>query len=524
MYTVLARKYRPQSFAEVCGQKEIIEVLKRSIQLKKIAHAYIFAGPRGTGKTTIARIFAKCLNCVEGPIQNPCNKCDNCIEITNSSSLDVLEIDGASNRGIDEIRNIRENVNLLPSKSRFKIYIIDEVHMLTTEAFNALLKTLEEPPPYIKFFFATTAPEKIPPTIISRCQRFNLKPLKIEDVKNKILEICEKEKIEIEEKAIEEIYDFCEGSLRDAISLLEQISIFSDQKIKYEDVIYLLGLPEEKNIEMLLENILNKDYIKSLENLHKLISQGKDPVLILEGMVKKIKDIIISKIDIEKLKIDTPLARSFDNLKIEKVFEGIEYIVDYKGKLRREREPLLLTEILILKLIQLWGREKIEEIKEDKGVEEKVEVKGKENKIEEIEEKSETIFDFKQEREPEEKQKDEEQQEQSKREYKELKWEEILKQVKIFKPTLEAALREGKLEKIEGENIYILFESKYSFHKSMVEKPSNKIKIEKIIFDFTGKNYKIIPVLKENTQAIFENPDVKKIIEFFNGEIIQMEE
>ncbi|MCM8832797.1 MAG: hypothetical protein NC816_02595, partial [Candidatus Omnitrophica bacterium] len=157
-------------------------------------------------------------------------------------------------------------------------------------------------------------------------------------------------------------------------------------------------------------------------------------------------------------------------------------------------------------------------------VEEKVEVKGKENKIEEIEEKSETIFDFKQEREPEEKQKDEEQQEQSKREYKELKWEEILKQVKIFKPTLEAALREGKLEKIEGENIYILFESKYSFHKSMVEKPSNKIKIEKIIFDFTGKNYKIIPVLKENTQAIIENPDVKKIIEFFNGEIIQMEE
>ncbi|MCM8785440.1 MAG: DNA polymerase III subunit gamma/tau, partial [Candidatus Omnitrophica bacterium] len=477
-------------------------------------------------KTTIARIFAKCLNCVEGPTQNPCNKCDNCIEITNSSSLDVLEIDGASNRGIDEIRNVRENVNLLPAKSRFKIYIIDEVHMLTTEAFNALLKTLEEPPPYIKFFFATTAPEKIPLTIISRCQRFNLKPLKIEDVKNKILEICEKEKIEIEEKAIEEIYDFCEGSLRDAISLLEQLSIFSDQKIKYEDVIYLLGLPEEESIEILLENILNKDYIKSLENFHKLISQGKDPVLILEGMIKKVKDIVISKIDIEKLKIDDPLVRDFDNLKIEKIFEGIEYIVEFKGKLRREREPVLLTEILILKLIQLWGKEKIEERREEenKGFREKVEVKEKEDKIEKIEEKSGTIFDFRDEREAEEKQKNEEQEGEGKREYKELNWEEILKQVKIFKPTLEAALREGKLEKIEGENIYILFESKYSFHKSIVEKLSNKIKIEKIIFDFTGKNYKIIPILKGNTRSFIENPDVKKIIEFFNGEIIQVEE
>ncbi|MFN4226676.1 MAG: DNA polymerase III subunit gamma/tau [Candidatus Ratteibacteria bacterium] len=518
MYTVLARKYRPQSFEEVCGQNEVVEVLKKSIQLKKIAHAYLFAGPRGTGKTTIARIFAKCLNCVEGLTPNPCNKCDNCVEITSSSSLDVLEIDGASNRGIDEIRNIRENVNLLPAKSRFKIYIIDEVHMLTTEAFNALLKTLEEPPPYIKFFFATTAPEKIPLTIISRCQRFNLKPLKIEDVKNKILEICEKEKIEIEEKAIEEIYDFCEGSLRDAISLLEQLSIFSDQKIKYEDVINLLGLPEEKSIEILLENILNKDYIKSIENLHKLISQGKDPVLILEGMMKKIKDIVISKIDIEKLKIDDPLVKNFDNLKIEKIFEGIEYIVDFKGKLRREREPVLLTEILILKLIQLWGKEKVEEKKgEENRLEKKIiETKEKQDKVEKIEEKTETIFDFKDE--------EETKKEEGKREYKELNWEEVLKQVKNFKPTLEAALREGKLEKIEGENIYVLFESKYSFHKSMVEKPSNKIKIEKIIFDLTGKNYKIIPVLKTNAQSIIENPDVKKIIEFFNGEIIKMEE
>ncbi|MCM8803817.1 MAG: DNA polymerase III subunit gamma/tau [Candidatus Omnitrophica bacterium] len=501
MYKVLARKYRPQTFEEVCGQKEIIEILKRSLQTKKVAHAYLFAGPRGVGKTTLARIFAKGLNCLEGPTPIPCNKCDNCIEITNSSSLDVLEIDGASNRGIDEIRNIRENVNLLPAKSRFKIYIIDEVHMLTNEAFNALLKTLEEPPSYIKFFFATTAPEKIPPTIISRCQRFNLKPLKKEEVRKKIIEICEKENIKIEEKAIDEIYDFCEGSLRDAISLLEQLVIFSDEKIKYDDVRNLLGLPEEECIEKILKEIRNKNYIATIESFHYLISEGKDPVLILEGMIRKIKEIITMKVKNKITDLNIEFFNHFKNLEIEKIFEGVNYIIEFKDRIRKEREPILMCEILLLKLTQLWGQEKDYESK----------------KI--IEEIPETIFDFK-----EENEKSSQKDAIEELKYKDFNWEEILKEIKKIKPTLEAALREGKLVKIEGENIYLSFEKKFSFHKSMIEKPQNKIKIEKIIFDYTGKNYKIIPVLNENNESILENPEIKKIIEFFNGEIIQVEE
>lgn len=489
MYKTLARKYRPQVFEEVVGQEEIVETLKKAIRINRVTHAYLFSGPRGVGKTTIARIFAKALNCANGPIETPCNKCDSCIEITNGSSLDVLEIDGASNRGIDEIRNLRENVNLLPAKSRFKIYIIDEVHMLTNEAFNALLKTLEEPPDYIKFFFATTAPEKIPPTIISRCQRFNLKPLKREDVKKKLIEICEKENIKIEEKAIDEIYDFCEGSLRDAISLLEQLIIFSDEKVKYEDVRNLLGFPETKKIEKILKYILDKNYINCLETFHNLISDGKDPGLILESMTGKVKNVVEVRFGKESPVLEEKIIEEFKRIEIEKIFEGINYIIEFKDRIRRDREPLLMCEILLLKLCQLWGQEK--------------------RKIEEKEIKAETIFDIKFDESEEKK-------------YKEFNWDEILKEIKKIKPTLEAALREGKFEKIEGNSIYVVFDRKFNFHKSMVEKHSSKI--EKIIFDYTGKKYKIIPVLDENKKSIVENPEVKKIIEFFNGDILKVEE
>src|SRR5437016_5003716 len=247
-YQVIARKYRPQRFADVVGQEHVTETLSNAINRKRIAHAYLFVGPRGTGKTTIARIFAKCLNCTGGPSATFPDDDPRCQEITEGRSLDVLEIDGASNRGIDEIRELRETAKYAPSSSRFKIYIIDEVHMLTKEAFNALLKTLEEPPAHVKFMFATTEPEKVLPTILSRCQRFDLRRIPASLIIQHLAWIAKQEKVEIDEPALYAIARGADGGMRDAESTLDQLISFCGDKIVEADVLSMFGLAARSQI------------------------------------------------------------------------------------------------------------------------------------------------------------------------------------------------------------------------------------------------------------------------------------
>jgi DNA polymerase-3 subunit gamma/tau len=247
-YTVFALKWRPKNFDEIIGQNHIVATLKNAILKNRLAHAYLFAGPRGVGKTSTARILAKALNCKVGPTAQPCLKCPSCNEIATGRSLDCIEIDGASNRGIDEIRVLRENVKFSPVGGKFKIYIIDEVHMLTQEAFNALLKTLEEPPEFVKFIFATTAPHKVIPTILSRCQRFDFRRIPALEISAQLERIASSEKVAVEEEVLFAIAKSSDGSLRDAESVLDQLISFSKEKISLKDVVSVLGLVEQESL------------------------------------------------------------------------------------------------------------------------------------------------------------------------------------------------------------------------------------------------------------------------------------
>lgn len=309
-YVVLARRYRPQSFDEVVGQKHITDLLKEAIRTKRLGHAFLFCGPRGVGKTSCARILAKSLNCKDGPTITPCDKCPACKEIASGSSFDVIEIDGASNRGIDEIRTLRENVKFSPSYGRYKIYIIDEVHMLTEPAFNALLKTLEEPPEYVKFILATTAPAKVPATIISRCQRFDFYRISMAVLTLTLESIAKTEKLKISDEAMFTIAKAASGSLRDALSILDQAGALSRKDIEADDITSMLGTVEIGLLFELVDCLSQKNCPGALTFFDKIINQGKDMKQLGRDLIEHFRHLMIMKVGGKALGglVDYPLA------------------------------------------------------------------------------------------------------------------------------------------------------------------------------------------------------------------------
>lgn len=356
-YQVTARRWRPQTFDDIVEQQHVTRTLKNAIQLNRVAHAYLFSGTRGVGKTTMARLLAKALNCEQGPTVQPCNTCQSCQEITQGSYLDIIEIDGASNRGIDEIRDLREQLRYLPSGGRYKIYIIDEVHMLTKEAFNALLKTLEEPPPHVVFVFATTELEKIPLTIISRCQRFEFKRVSLAGICEQLASITQSEGITISPTSLAHIARAAEGSLRDGQSLLDQVIAFCGTEIQDDDVRQLLGHVGSEPLVACLDALFRQDAETALRTVGQLQMEGYEAGGIMKALLEGLRHLIVLKTVPQPESLIplsdpdmTALRRIADAVSTEEIYGQFHTLSAAEGPLRYASNPMLILEMALVRM------------------------------------------------------------------------------------------------------------------------------------------------------------------------------
>jgi DNA polymerase III subunit gamma/tau len=367
-YEVFARKYRPQTFDDLVGQTHVSRTLKNAVAQNRLAHAYLFVGPRGIGKTSTARILAKSLNCVKGPTVTPCGECDNCREIAAGNSLDVIEIDGASNNSVEDVRQLRENVRYAPAKGRYKIYLIDEVHMLSAAAFNALLKTLEEPPEHVKFIFATTEPQKVLPTILSRCQRFDLHRIPANLIAQHLQLIAGKEKITLEPAAAHAIARGAEGGLRDAESMLDQLVAFCGEKISESDVLNVFGFTSEETVTDLTANILRGETADAVDLLHQQCESGKDMMRLLSDLIAYLRDLLVFKAKPDALKEDVDpdvqesLAAHAELITTDRLLDLIDQFAAAEGRMKWAPNKKLHFEVAIIKAIQTLGQATLDEV------------------------------------------------------------------------------------------------------------------------------------------------------------------
>lgn len=481
MHITLYRKYRPKNFEEIAGEQEIVKTLKNALKSDRLAHAYLFTGPRGVGKTSIARLMAKGINCLtNGITDSPCGVCENCLEISAGNFLDLIEIDAASNRGIDEIRQLKEKINYRPSKGRKKVYIIDEVHMLTKEAFNALLKTLEEPPEHVLFILATTEPDKILPTIISRCQRYDFKVIDYKDTREKLLYITSQEGYSVDEESLMAIYENSGGSMRDSVSILERLIINSENKnIVIESTEKVLGITPTKKIDTFIEIIEKEDQSEGVEFLEDIWRNSIDIELFFKDLAKRAKEKILS-----------------GSLKVSKGLKIIDTVYDVLGKFHFEEDKKLVGYVILNKLTE---KSEVKEVVIEKVIEKKVS-----SPIEKEEEiNNEDIFI-------------------TIEEIKNL-WDKILLNAKKRKLTFGAFLVKAYAKEIRDGFLVVEFPKDSSFPMEMMSsEPYRSIFLE-VVRDITNSKIKIKYELQEsrNREKVSENEDFsKKIIDFFGGEII----
>ncbi len=553
-YLVLARKWRPQSFEEVIGQRHITKTLQNAIANDRVAHAFMFAGARGVGKTSMARILAKALNCREGPKPSPCNACENCKEISFGNSMDVLEIDGASNRGINEIRELRETVKYTPAKSAFKIFIIDEVHMLTPEAFNALLKTLEEPPPRVIFIFATTQPHKIPLTILSRCQRFDFKRIPLEEISQRLKEIVAQEEVEISDKGMLLMARESRGSLRDAQSLLDQTIAFAGKEIRDEDVKDVLGVIDSAMLFEISSAIARGDTGKCLDIIDNIHTYGYDMGRFCREFLEHFRNLMVVKIggdprkltDLQGKEIEDLVAQS-EEFSLEQIHRLFNVLLKSEQEMSRSAFPKVIMEVAVIRMATLGPLVPLDEIMDrlnelesnlagypaelpmgEPGREEDLVFQPDISTPPAGEEEVLPISD--------EEVKDEAPQ----RADLEEKWAQLIDHIKAQNPILGSLLRYGRLLHLDEEQIEIGFE-KGSFYLEKMSEEKNRRECEEVCRDFFKQELMLVfkdfvgeernadtergrieePTDKERhlRKEAMENPVVQEAVEIFDGTI-----
>ncbi len=359
LYTVVARRYRPQRFEDVVGQDHVVRALRNAIRMNRIAQAYLFCGTRGVGKTSMARIFAKCLNCVKGPTEEPCQTCDICQSIALGQDVDVIEIDGASNNGVEQVRELRQNAALRPSRARYKIYYIDEVHMLSTGAFNALLKTLEEPPAHVKFFFATTEANKIPITVLSRCQRYDFAGITPEVIAMTLGEICKQEQVDAEPEALQIVARRAGGSLRDAQSLLDRLLASGSPLLTVEVVNSLLGTASDERLLAMLEALADHDAATALRLLEQSAGEGVQPAELLSGIIDFTRDALVLAVGAESMLMSVSprqrphVDRIVERWTIDSILASLQILSECRARMRGSLHGRLLVELALVRIARL---------------------------------------------------------------------------------------------------------------------------------------------------------------------------
>ena len=549
MHKALYREYRPQRFEDVVGQEHVIRTLKNEILSGNIGHAYMFSGTRGTGKTTAAKIFARALNCLNPIDGEPCNECAMCKSILDESSVDIFEIDAASNNSVDDIRELRENVKYSPAEAKYKVYIIDEAHMLSKGASNALLKTIEEPPEYVVFIFATTEPNKMIPTVLSRCQRFDFKRITTEEMKSRMRYICEKEGVEAEEDALSVIARNSQGALRDALSILDRCMLFGDDRLKYEDVVEVLGIVNIDDIFELSDAIIEQNIVKAMEKVGEFIESGKDIELLNSEIIGHMRNIMLYKasgikaadiIEVSSEELER-IGASAEKTNIDNLIRIINILSEVQNKMKYTGDKRTLLEVGIIKTSRPSydnSKEALEErIKSLEKVIESGEIsvrhknRSDEDSEEEEDEKASNKSGAKKKAAPKKKKEEYEEVESEDLQRIEKSWDAILDRMKKDKRMNIRTMLTYKKGLMENNGVlYTIFSEKFAFAKNSLSNPDNSKYVEDVIKDIVHKHFSVKVILESELKSI--NIDVKPeedegekfLKEKFPGDIIEIKD